>query len=79
MTTKVADAARDQLTPLLIVTDLERILRVDKRTVARLCKRGQLPRPLKVGGGNRWRAEDIAAALDVMEGGRKQKPRSRKK
>ena len=35
------------------VADLERLLRVDRRTVARLVKRGQLPPPLKLGGSNR--------------------------
>jgi len=59
-------AVRAPLEPLLTVEDLERLLRVDKRTVARLCKRGQLPKPLKLGGGNRWKAEDIAAAIDVL-------------
>jgi predicted DNA-binding transcriptional regulator AlpA len=65
MTTTVTDSAR-ALEPLLIVEDLERLLRVDRRTVARLCKRGQLPPPLKLGGSNRWRAEDIEAALDAL-------------
>jgi predicted DNA-binding transcriptional regulator AlpA len=68
MTIKMADsAARAQLEPLLTVTDLERLLRVDKRTIARLWKRGQLPRPLKLGGGNRWRADAVAAALEALE------------
>ena len=66
MTTNVNDSAR-ALEPLLTVEDLERLLRVDRRTVARLCKRGQLPQPLKLGGGNRWKAEDIAAALDKLQ------------
>jgi predicted DNA-binding transcriptional regulator AlpA len=67
MTIKANDpAARTPLEPLLTVEDLERLLRVDRRTVARLCKRGQLPRPLKLGGGNRWRSEDIADAIDVL-------------
>jgi len=65
MTTNVTDSAR-ALEPLLTVEDLERGLRVDRRTVARLCKRGQLPHPLKLGGGNRWKAEDIAAALERL-------------
>jgi predicted DNA-binding transcriptional regulator AlpA len=66
MTIKVADSARAPLEPLLTVEDLERLLRVDRRTVARLCKRGQLPQPLKLGGGNRWRTEDIADAIDAL-------------
>jgi predicted DNA-binding transcriptional regulator AlpA len=77
MTTKVADSAvRAPLEPLLTVEDLERLLRVDKRTVARLCKRGQLPQPLKIGGGNRWRPEEIPAAIDRLSrrAGRKIEP-----
>jgi predicted DNA-binding transcriptional regulator AlpA len=66
MTTNVSDSART-LEPLLTVEDLERLLRVDRRTVARLCKRGQLPQPLKLCGGNRWKAEDIAEALDKLQ------------
>jgi predicted DNA-binding transcriptional regulator AlpA len=66
MTINTADSARAPLEPLLTVEDLERLLRVDRRTVARLCKRGQLPWPLKLGGGNRWRSEDIADALDKL-------------
>jgi predicted DNA-binding transcriptional regulator AlpA len=58
--------ARAQLKPLLTVDDLERLLRVDRRTISRLCKRGQLPKPLKLGGSNRWRPEDIADAIDTL-------------
>jgi predicted DNA-binding transcriptional regulator AlpA len=65
-TTKTDDAARAQLEPLLTVDDLERLLRVDRRTIARLCKRGQFPAPLKLGGSNRWKAEDVADAIDVL-------------
>jgi predicted DNA-binding transcriptional regulator AlpA len=76
MTVKVPDVvARAPLEPLLTVTDLERILRVDKRTIARLCKRGQLPRPLKIGGSNRWKAEALTAALEGIESGQKREPR----
>jgi len=67
MTIKVADsAARAQLEPLLTVEDLELLLRVDRRTIARLCRRGQIPAPLKLGGSNRWKAEDVAGAIDVL-------------
>jgi predicted DNA-binding transcriptional regulator AlpA len=65
MTGKVKDeTARAPLEPLLTVEDLERLLRVDRRTIARLCKRGQIPPPLKLGGSNRWRADEIARTLD---------------
>jgi predicted DNA-binding transcriptional regulator AlpA len=64
MNRKVTDAtARALLEPLLKVEDLERLLRVDRRTVARLCKHGRLPRPIKIGGGNRWKVQDIREAI----------------
>jgi predicted DNA-binding transcriptional regulator AlpA len=56
-------AAAARLVPLLTVEDLERILRVDRRTIARLCNKGQLPRPLKLGGSNRWRMRDFEHIL----------------
>jgi predicted DNA-binding transcriptional regulator AlpA len=72
MTVNVSDAAaRSSLEPLLTVTDLERILRVNRRTITRLWKRGQLPAPLKLGGGNRWRPDAVAAALRVLESGQR--------
>ena len=52
--------------PLLTVEDLERLLRVDARTIRRLWKRGRFPQPLKVGGQNRWRVEDVSAALELL-------------
>jgi predicted DNA-binding transcriptional regulator AlpA len=51
------------LDPLLTVEDLERLLRVDRRTVSRLCKKGQLPPPIKLGGSNRWRVRDVEKIL----------------
>ena len=67
MTVKVPDVvARAHLEPLLTVEDLERMLRVDRRTIARLCKKGQLPPPLKLGGSNRWRVQDIEDALELL-------------
>jgi predicted DNA-binding transcriptional regulator AlpA len=64
MTVSVTDVnARALLEPLLTIDDLERLLRVDRRTVDRLCKKGQLPRPLKLGGGNRWRIREIKQIL----------------
>jgi predicted DNA-binding transcriptional regulator AlpA len=65
--TKVAEpVVRAPLEPLLTMSDLERLLRLDKRSVYRLCKRGLLPRPLKLGWGNRWKAEDVAAAIEML-------------
>ena len=61
-----AVSARALSEPLLTADDLERLLQVDRRTISRLCKRGQLPQPLKLGGGNRWKAEEVADALDRL-------------
>lgn len=53
--------------PLLTTTDLERILRVNKRTIARLCRNGTLPQPMKIGQGNRWRSATITAIIESLE------------
>ena len=71
MTNIVAESARAFMEPLLTVEDLERLFRVDRRTVARLCQRGQIPPPLKLGGGNRWKANEITEAIDVLDFKRK--------
>ena len=52
------------LTCLLAVRDLEKLLRVDRRTIYRMCENGQLPRGFKIGGANRWRADAI---MEVIE------------
>lgn len=52
--------------PLLKICDLEALFRVDKRTIKRWCKRGQLPQPVRIGGTNRWRLQDIEEALDMQ-------------
>jgi hypothetical protein len=62
-TTMTIDAARTELEPLLTVEDLERLLRVDRRTLRRLWKRGDIPPPRKLGHGNRWRLQDIKKIL----------------
>ena len=56
-----------RMQPLLTVTDLEALLRVDKRTIQRLCTAGRLPKPFRVGGQNRWQHSTIAAAIEEME------------
>jgi predicted DNA-binding transcriptional regulator AlpA len=58
--------ARSLPEPLLTVEDLERLLRVDARTIRRLWKRGRFPLPLKIGGQNRWRAEEVNEALELL-------------
>jgi predicted DNA-binding transcriptional regulator AlpA len=57
---------RALLEPLLRIEDLERLLRVDARTIRRLWKRGRFPLPLKIGGQNRWRAEEVNDALEQL-------------
>ena len=62
--------------PLLTTSDLQRLLKVERKTITRLVKRGELPMPLKLGGSNRWRPEDISAAIDRLDRrvGRKVEP-----
>jgi predicted DNA-binding transcriptional regulator AlpA len=40
-------------------------LHVTRRTIDRMVQRGQLPRPMKLGG-NRWKVEDIEKALGAI-------------
>ena len=61
--------AHAHMNPLLTVDDLVRLLRVDRRTVSRLCKQAILPPPVKLGGSNRWKEQDIAVAIDSLPGG----------
>jgi predicted DNA-binding transcriptional regulator AlpA len=75
---KKGDAARTPLEALLTVEDLEHLLRVDRRTLARLWNRGKFPRPLKLGGSNRWRAEDVAEAIDRLSEGKSVASENRK-
>jgi excisionase family DNA binding protein len=62
-TTTKTDAARTELEPLLTIEDLERLLRVDKRTIRRLWERGEIPAPMKIGHANRWRMKDLKQIL----------------
>ena len=59
-------AATSLFQPLLTTSDLEELLKVDRRTVTRLVKRGELPMPMKLGGSNRWRPQEISAAIDRL-------------
>jgi predicted DNA-binding transcriptional regulator AlpA len=67
MINQASAASRPSLEPLLMIEDLERLLRVNRRTIARLCKRGQIPPAIKVGNGNRWKMEDIVEAIEQMK------------
>ena len=46
---------------LLSGRDLEALLKLSGRTIARLVASGALPRPIVLGGSRRWRARDIYA------------------
>ena len=59
-------AATKLFQPLLTVSDLEELLKVKRETVRNLVKRGELPMPMKLGGSNRWRPEEISAAIDRL-------------
>jgi excisionase family DNA binding protein len=58
-----APTTASPLEPLLTIDDLGRLLRVSRRTIDRLCKRGELPPPRKIGGGKRWRRREIEPLL----------------
>jgi hypothetical protein len=58
------NAERTALEPLLTSDDLRRLFRVTSRTIARWYASGRLPRPVKVGGGNRWRADQIRRLVE---------------
>jgi hypothetical protein len=38
-------------------------------TQVSICKRGQFPPPMKLGGGNPWRSEEVAEAIDALRHG----------
>ena len=50
---------------LLTVRDVARLLSVSTRQVWRLREHGQLPRPVRLGGSVRWRAEELCDWLDA--------------
>lgn len=49
---------------LLTIDDLERLLKLHRRTIARLCAAGRFPRPVKIGSSNRWKREDVERVLN---------------
>ena len=53
--------------PLLTSDDLERLFRVTAKTIARWCASGRLPRPVKVGGTNRWKASSIRKYIEELD------------
>ena len=50
---------------LIDVSRIARLLDVSTRTVWRMVRRGELHEPFKVGGGTRWRREEIDRWLDA--------------
>jgi predicted DNA-binding transcriptional regulator AlpA len=61
-----AQAGATHFEPLLTCADLQRMIKVHRRTIERLCKRGELPMPLKLGGCLRWRSDAIKEAIDRL-------------
>lgn len=49
---------------LLTVDDLAALLKVSNRTVWRMRSAGQLPNPIRIGGGVRWRQPEIEAWIE---------------
>jgi predicted DNA-binding transcriptional regulator AlpA len=54
----------NRIEPTLKIADVERIMRIDRRTIFRLCQLGQFPLPIRIGGSRRWRVQDIEQLLN---------------
>jgi predicted DNA-binding transcriptional regulator AlpA len=52
---------------MLSVTQVMARLNIGKTAVYDLVKRGDLPKPVKIGGSSRWIPEEIDAAIEVMK------------
>jgi predicted DNA-binding transcriptional regulator AlpA len=72
MSTKVPNNENVSLQPLLTGSDLQRMLRVHLRTIRRMWEKNEFPRPMKIGNSNRWRVEDVKAALDRFASSQKE-------
>jgi len=70
LTTPKTRAALVDAEPMLKAADMERIFNMHRRTIARLCRQGLLPMPVKIGGGYRWKAAEVGEALERFEGKR---------
>jgi predicted DNA-binding transcriptional regulator AlpA len=53
------------LPELLDTDDLVRLLKVSEKTIRRMVLRKQFPKPLKIGGQNRWHPDDVAQAIEA--------------
>lgn len=70
---------QSSLTRLLAVRDLEKLLLVDRRTVYRMCELGQLPRPFKIGGANRWKADAVLQVIEKAEARTTREPKKKRR
>jgi DNA-binding transcriptional MerR regulator len=66
--------ATDGLPPLLTETEVARLLRIDRSTLARLARAGRAPiEPIKVSDGNRrYRTADLQRLFDGFDAKRTQ-------
>jgi predicted DNA-binding transcriptional regulator AlpA len=52
-----------ELEPLLTCADVRRLYRLSVRSIHRLVAAGRLPKPVKVGGVNRWHVAEVRQHL----------------
>jgi excisionase family DNA binding protein len=58
--------APQELEGLLDVEDVAALVNASARTVYRMVKSGQMPRPIKIGKLNRWRRQDVLKCIDKL-------------
>lgn len=56
---QIHDPSLSQSPVLLTVDELSELLKVSKRTIWRMRSSGQIPKPVRIGGGVRWRQSEI--------------------
>jgi len=56
--------------PLMTLTEVKTRLSIGQSTVYDLVKRGELPKPLKIGAAARWLPEDIERFLEERKAAR---------
>lgn len=59
------DSHNERESRLLSAKDLAAMLGVSRRTVSRLKSAGKLPRPIRIGGSERWRRDELADWLQA--------------
>lgn len=52
---------------MLNVSQVMARLNIGKTAVYDLVKRGELPKPVKIGGSSRWIPEEVEASIEVMK------------